>query len=229
MLEPCLDAGASYTPTLYASEKAMDLSLDQFVGGGWRPMENFSKRNAPANEDRNLTNSTKLLEKYKELKNVQSALSAKKEVSYFMMPELGEKEFRVKMECIQRRREELEKKECELKESLIKFDQFFKDNDEKRVRAMKKISSEKSLQQQKQNEIDIAIANMYALVRTHQKYGETAKPNETCKQLRAVSNELCSTVTYLIDSISVESVLSSTPGYYCNADILEQCLGESDP
>ncbi|RTG83567.1 uncharacterized protein DC041_0003197 [Schistosoma bovis] len=36
--------------------------------------------NAPADEDRNLTNSTKLLEKYKELKNVQSALMAKKEV-----------------------------------------------------------------------------------------------------------------------------------------------------
>ncbi|CAH8442395.1 unnamed protein product [Schistosoma haematobium] len=99
--------------------------------------------NAPADEDRNLTNSTKLLEKYKELKNVQSALTAKKE------------EFRVKMECVQRRREDLEKKECELKESLIKFDQFFKDNDEKRVRATKKISTEKGLQQQKQTEINM--------------------------------------------------------------------------
>ncbi|CAH8831452.1 unnamed protein product [Trichobilharzia szidati] len=283
--------------------------------------------NAPANEDRNLTNSTKLLEKYKELKNVQSALSAKKE------------EFRVKMECIQRRREELEKKECELKESLIKFDQFFKDNDEKRVRAMKKISTEKSLQQQKQNEIDIlnsdisrftklrekqerkvksllkyrlflesvvkisdefsdvyelisrydalkanledlkasdaknqkiideknkelfyfkkmkqdeklsmtneiadlrnhlelqqvqgrnnetqweqtrnlaanriyelstiviAIANMYALVRTHQKYGETAKPNETCKQLRAIKNFI-QTLVRIIEEVTQNS------------------------
>ncbi|CAH8446188.1 unnamed protein product [Schistosoma mattheei] len=59
------------------------------------------------------------------------------------------------MECMQRRREDLEKKECELKESLIKFDQFFKDNDEKRVRATKKISTEKGLQQQKQTEINI--------------------------------------------------------------------------
>nr|CAH8829048.1 unnamed protein product [Trichobilharzia regenti] len=256
-----------------------------------------------------------------------------------MMPELGEKEFRVKMECIQRRREELEKKECELKESLIKFDQFFKDNDEKRVRAMKKISSEKSLQQQKQNEIDIlnsdisrftklrekqekkvksllkyrlflesvvkisdefsdvyelisrydalkanlqdleasdaknqkiideknkelfyfkkmkqdeklsmtneiadlrnhlelqqiqgrnnetqweqtrnlaanriyelstiviAIANMYALVRTHQKYGETAKPNETCKQLRAIKNFI-QTLVRIIEEVTQNS------------------------
>ncbi|CAH8443769.1 unnamed protein product [Schistosoma turkestanicum] len=99
--------------------------------------------NAPADEDRNLTSSTKLLEKYKELKNVQSGLMAKKD------------EFRVKMEAIQKRREDLEKKECELKESLIKFDQFFKDNDEKRVRAMRKISTEKGLQQQKQTEINI--------------------------------------------------------------------------
>lgn len=56
---------------------------------------------------------------------------------------------------MQRRREDLEKKECELKESLIKFDQFFKDNDEKRVRATKKISTEKGLQQQKQTEINM--------------------------------------------------------------------------
>ncbi|CAH8485410.1 unnamed protein product [Heterobilharzia americana] len=119
--------------------------------------------NAPTDEDRNLTNSTKLLEKYKELKNVQSALLAKKE------------EFRVKMECVQRRREELEKKECELKESLIKFDQFFKDNDEKRVRAMKKISTEKSLQHQKQNEINALSADISRFSKLREKQEKKVK------------------------------------------------------
>ncbi|CAH8484745.1 unnamed protein product [Schistosoma rodhaini] len=119
--------------------------------------------NAPADEDRNLTNSTKLLEKYKELKNVQSALTAKKE------------EFRVKMECMQRRREDLEKKECELKESLIKFDQFFKDNDEKRVRAMKKISAEKGLQQQKQTEINILNDDIDRLTKVREKQEKKVK------------------------------------------------------
>uniref|UniRef100_A0A3Q0KID8 Putative filamin-A-interacting protein 1 (FILIP) n=1 Tax=Schistosoma mansoni TaxID=6183 RepID=A0A3Q0KID8_SCHMA len=119
--------------------------------------------NAPADEDRNLTNSTKLLEKYKELKNVQSALTAKKE------------EFRVKMECMQRRREDLEKKECELKESLIKFDQFFKDNDEKRVRAMKKISAEKGLQQQKQTEINILNDDIDRLTKMREKQEKKVK------------------------------------------------------
>ncbi|TNN19773.1 Coiled-coil domain-containing protein 42 [Schistosoma japonicum] len=119
--------------------------------------------NAPADEDRNLTNSTKLLEKYKELKNVQSALLAKKD------------EFRLKMESIQRRREELEKKECELKESLIKFDQFFRDNDEKRLRAMKKISTERNLQQQKQTEIDILNADILRFTKMREKQEKKAK------------------------------------------------------
>ncbi|CAI2723484.1 unnamed protein product [Schistosoma spindalis] len=119
--------------------------------------------NAPADEDRNLTNSTKLLEKYKELKNVQSALTAKKE------------EFRVKMECMQRRREDLERKECELKESLIKFDQFFKDNDGKRVRATKKISAEKGLQQQKQTEINILSDDIARLTKMREKQEKKVK------------------------------------------------------
>ncbi|KAK4472480.1 hypothetical protein MN116_003729 [Schistosoma mekongi] len=119
--------------------------------------------NAPADEDRNLTNSTKLLEKYKELKNVQSALLAKKD------------EFRLKMENIQRRREDLDKKECELKESLIKFDQFFRDNDEKRLRAMKKISTERNLQQQKQTEIDILNAEILRFTKVREKQERKAK------------------------------------------------------
>ncbi|CAH8449681.1 unnamed protein product [Schistosoma rodhaini] len=79
------------------------------------------------------------------------------------------------MECMQRRREDLEKKECELKESLIKFDQFFKDNDEKRVRAMKKISAEKGLQQQKQTEINILNDDIDRLTKMREKQEKKVK------------------------------------------------------
>ncbi|CAI2723486.1 unnamed protein product [Schistosoma spindalis] len=79
------------------------------------------------------------------------------------------------MECMQRRREDLERKECELKESLIKFDQFFKDNDGKRVRATKKISAEKGLQQQKQTEINILSDDIARLTKMREKQEKKVK------------------------------------------------------
>ncbi|CAL8078796.1 unnamed protein product [Calicophoron daubneyi] len=57
------------------------------------------------------------------------------------------------MQHVQQRREEFEKKECQLKESLMKFDKFFKENDDKRMRALKKLAFERGLQRQKQKEI----------------------------------------------------------------------------
>ena len=48
----------------------------------------------------------------------------------------------MKMESLQQRREELERKELQLKESLLKFDKFLKENDSKRARAIKKANDE---------------------------------------------------------------------------------------
>ncbi len=60
----------------------------------------------------------------------------------------------MKMESLQQRREELEKKECQLKESLLKFDKFLKENDIKRARAVKKAQDERDLLLQKDKEIE---------------------------------------------------------------------------
>ncbi|XP_059161084.1 coiled-coil domain-containing protein 42 homolog [Physella acuta] len=96
----------------------------------------------PEREDDHLTPATRLLEKRREMAEVEQALAAQKE------------EFQMKMESLQQRREELERKEFQLKESLLKFDKFLKENDSKRARAVKKANDERELKKQKDKEID---------------------------------------------------------------------------
>ena len=64
--------------------------------------------------------------KRRETAEVEHALSAQKE------------EFSMKMEGLAQRRQELESKEQELKQSLMKFDRFLRENDSKKTRALKK-------------------------------------------------------------------------------------------
>ena len=60
----------------------------------------------------------------------------------------------MKMENLQQRREELERKEVQLKDSLLKFDKFLKENDMKRARALKKTKDEQDAVKTKDREID---------------------------------------------------------------------------
>ncbi|XP_013381622.1 coiled-coil domain-containing protein 42 homolog [Lingula anatina] len=96
----------------------------------------------PEREDDHLTPATRLLEKRREMAEVEQALAAQKE------------EFQMKMESLQQRREELERKEFQLKEALLKFDKFLKENDSKRSRAVKKANDEIDLRKQKEKDID---------------------------------------------------------------------------
>lgn len=95
----------------------------------------------PEQEDDHLTPATRLLEKRREMGEVEQALAAQKE------------EFQMKMESLQQRREELERKEFHLKESLLKFDKFLKENDSKRTRAEKKAKEENDGKKAKDGEI----------------------------------------------------------------------------
>lgn len=96
----------------------------------------------PEREDEHLTPATRLLEKRREMTEVEQALNAQKE------------EFQMKMESIQQRREELERKEYTLKESLLKFDKFLKENDAKKNRAVKKANVERDAKLQRMREIE---------------------------------------------------------------------------
>lgn len=88
-----------------------------------------------------VTPATKLLEKRKEMIEVDGALVAQKE------------EFQGKMRSLQQRREELELKEQQLAESLMKFDRFLKENDARRKRALKKAAEEREAVKSKDADI----------------------------------------------------------------------------
>lgn len=96
----------------------------------------------PEREDEHLTPATKLLEKRREMLEVENALAVEKE------------EFQLKVESLNQRKQDLEKKEVQLKESVIKFDKFLKENDAKLSRAVKKAEDERELQKVKQKEIE---------------------------------------------------------------------------
>lgn len=64
----------------------------------------------------------------------------------------------MKMESLQQRREELDHKEHNLKESLLKFDKFLKENDSKRARAVRKSRDEKELRKTKEKDIEKSVA-----------------------------------------------------------------------
>uniref|UniRef100_A0A1I8IIS3 DUF4200 domain-containing protein n=3 Tax=Macrostomum lignano TaxID=282301 RepID=A0A1I8IIS3_9PLAT len=116
----------------------MDVSVEEYFR---TTFEDKLLVKMPEREDDHLTSATRLLEKKREMMEVETALSAQKE------------EFQMKMESLQQRREELEKKEHQLKESLLKFDRFLKETDAKRVRAVKKAGDERAYRRQKEQEI----------------------------------------------------------------------------
>ena len=84
---------------------------------------------------------TRLLEKRRQMFEVQEALDAQKE------------EFARREEAFRRREEGLRQKDLELQESLIKFNKFLQENESKRNRAEKRAVEEIKLRKQKEAEI----------------------------------------------------------------------------
>ncbi|XP_067911212.1 coiled-coil domain-containing protein 42 homolog isoform X2 [Heterodontus francisci] len=111
----------------------------------------------PEREAISITSATSLLEKRRELAEVEAALANQKE------------EFQVKIKMLQQRREELNKKEEELKLSVLKFDKFLQENDAKRIRAKSKVTTETELVKQKANDIVRLNSELSALIRKREK------------------------------------------------------------
>jgi hypothetical protein len=84
---------------------------------------------------------TRLLEKRRQMFEVQEALDAQKE------------EFARREEAFRRREEGLRQKDLELQESLIKFNKFLQENESKRNRADKRAAEESRVRRQKEEEI----------------------------------------------------------------------------
>lgn len=84
---------------------------------------------------------TRLLEKRRQMFEVQEALNSQKE------------EFARREDAFRRREEALRRKDIELQESLIKFNKFLQENESKKNRAMKRSADEKKQREQKEQEI----------------------------------------------------------------------------
>ena len=85
----------------------------------------------PPDELPTASQSTLLLQKRKEMQEVQQQLDRKKE------------EFRARMQRCQEKEVDLAARQEDIKEQVRKFDKFLKDNDAKRVRADRKVQEEK--------------------------------------------------------------------------------------
>lgn len=84
---------------------------------------------------------TRLLEKRRQMFEVQEALNSQKE------------EFSRREDAFRRREDGLRRKDLELQESLIKFNKFLQENESKRNRAMKRASEENKQRQTKSVQI----------------------------------------------------------------------------
>jgi hypothetical protein len=84
---------------------------------------------------------TRLLEKRRQMFEVQEALNAQNE------------EFARREDAFRRREEGLRRKDLELQESLIKFNKFLQENESKRNRALKRAADERKQRELKEQEI----------------------------------------------------------------------------
>ncbi|KAI9203218.1 uncharacterized protein BJ171DRAFT_511159 [Polychytrium aggregatum] len=92
-------------------------------------------------ENRRALQSTLLLNKKREMQQVQAMLEKKRE------------EFAKRMEECREKQEELRTKQKQIRERVLKFEKFLKENDAKRQRANLKAQTEKKLKEQKEQEL----------------------------------------------------------------------------
>jgi len=118
----------------------MNVQLDDYFRSAFRAK--FLVK-MPERDEKHVSPATRLLEKRRETEEVEHALAAQKE------------EFSMKMEGLEQRRQELERKERQMKLSLLKFDRFLKENDSKKARAEKKATEERVMIKQKESNITL--------------------------------------------------------------------------
>ncbi|GAB9474039.1 hypothetical protein Gpo141_00011181 [Globisporangium polare] len=108
---------------------------------------------------------TRLLEKRRQMFEVQEALDAQKE------------EFARREDAFHRREEGLRKKDLELQESLIKFNKFLQENESKRNRAVKRANDEIKQRLTKEQEVAKLKEHLEQLMAESEKLGNEVKKN----------------------------------------------------
>ena len=114
------------------------------------------------------------------------------------------------MKSLQQRREELEMKEQQLAESLMKFDRFLKENDARRKRALKKAAEEREAIKLKDTDIVRLTAELDGLRKKMNKYEQTIQKQEVFENfLRSVLLQ-SSDFTEISELMDRYATLSST-------------------
>lgn len=108
---------------------------------------------------------TRLLEKRRQMFEVQEALNSQKE------------EFARREDAFRRREEGLRRKDLELQESLIKFNKFLQENESKRNRALKRAAEEKKQREQKEKEIEKLEQQLKAKLKEEAELKEQVEKN----------------------------------------------------
>ncbi|TMW57072.1 hypothetical protein Poli38472_002997 [Pythium oligandrum] len=108
---------------------------------------------------------TRLLEKRRQMFEVQEALDAQKE------------EFARREDAFHRREEALRKKDLELQESLIKFNKFLQENESKRNRAIKRASDEIKQRLSKEQDVARLKEHLALLLVENDKLSQDVKKN----------------------------------------------------
>ncbi|RYH27854.1 DUF4200 domain-containing protein [archaeon] len=108
---------------------------------------------------------TRLLEKRRQMFEVQEALNSQKE------------EFARREDAFRRREDGLRRKDLELQESLIKFNKFLQENESKRNRALKRASEEKKQRELKEKEIEKLEAQLRGKLKEEAELKEEVEKN----------------------------------------------------
>lgn len=109
---------------------------------------------------------TRLLEKRKQMLEVQKSLDAQKD------------EYQRKEELFKRREENLRKKDLELQEALVLFNKFLKENEHKRRRADHRANEEIKKRNKWEKEIAVKIENLEKLKIKRDKLKQQLRKNE---------------------------------------------------
>lgn len=108
---------------------------------------------------------TRLLEKRRQMFEVQEALNSQKE------------EFSRREDAFRRREDGLRRKDLELQESLIKFNKFLQENESKRNRALKRAAEEKKQREMKEKEIEKLEAQLKSKLKEEHLLKEEVEKN----------------------------------------------------
>ncbi|EFJ46808.1 hypothetical protein VOLCADRAFT_75246 [Volvox carteri f. nagariensis] len=145
---------------------------------------------------------TRLLEKRRQMFEVQEALEAQK------------LDFNRKEEVFKRREEALKLKDLELQESLIRFSKFLQENDSKRARAEKKAADEIKARLQKEKEIEQLTDVLEELKAEKERILEVLEKNMRYQQYLESVLEVADEYQEVSDLLLRHATLSAT-----NADL----------